>query len=122
MHPENDMAVLWQQAVHDNARTVSDRVISPSDEKRALQMYELALSLVEAKGTLVPVGFGTVMEYRTERMTIHYLPKSGHMDLWSGRKVLMIERRSGSVHVTRYIPGDWEPELEALVAKSPSKD
>jgi hypothetical protein len=82
-------------------------------------MYELALSVVEAKGTLVPVGFGTVMEYRTENITIHYLPKSGHMDIWSGRRVLKIERVRGEVQAALYVPGGWEDELEASASKSP---
>jgi hypothetical protein len=91
------------------------------DEERALEMYELAMALVKTNGALVPISSGVLREYRTETVTIHYLPKSGHMDVWSGRKVLTIERRAGSLRVERYVPGSWEGELEAAAAKSPSK-
>jgi hypothetical protein len=97
-------------------------VISPFDEKRALQMYELAMALVKTKGALVPISLGVLREYRAGSVTIHYLPQSGHMDVWSGRKVLKIERRAGTVHVTRYTPGDWEDELATAAAKSLSKE
>jgi hypothetical protein len=72
---------------------------------------------VKTKGAPVPIGLGMLREYRTESVTIHYLPESGHMDVWSGPKVLTIERRAGSVQVTCYTPGDWEDELEAAAAK-----
>jgi hypothetical protein len=91
------------------------------DEERALKMYELAMALVKTNGALVPISLGMVREYRAGSVTIHYLPKSGHMDVWSGRKVLSIERLRGDVRVTRYTPGDWEEELEALAANPRSK-
>lgn len=95
-------------------------MISSPDQKRALHMYELASKLVEAKGALVPIGLGTVMEYRVGNVTIHYLPKSGHLDVWYRRKVLTIDRWGGDLHVTRYTPGeDWEEELEKAVAAKP---
>jgi hypothetical protein len=84
-------------------------------------MYELAMALVKTKGALVPIGLGMLREYRVGSVTIHYLPKSGHMDVWYGRKVLKIERRAGSVHVTRYVPGYWEDELKAASTESPPK-
>ena len=96
-------------------------MISPSDEKRALQMYELAMELVKTRGALVPIGLGILREYRTESVTIHYLTKSGHMDVWSGPKVLTIERRGGSAYVTRYTPGDWEEQLEEAAAQPRSE-
>ena len=92
-----------------------------TDEKRALELYELALSLVEANGALVPIGFGKVVEYRAGSLTINYLPKSGHLDVWYSRKVLTIERWGVTLRVTRYVPGYWEDELEEAAAKSPSK-
>jgi hypothetical protein len=95
-------------------------VIATSDAIHALDMYELALSLVEAKGAPVPIGKGKVMEYRVGNLIIHYLPKSGHLDIWRRRKVLTIERWGGRLQVSRYAPGYWEDELEAAVAKSRS--
>ena len=97
-------------------------MISSPDQKRALHMYELASKLVEAKGALVPIDFGTVMEYRAGSLTIHYLPKSGHLDVWYRRKVLTIDRWGGDLHVTRYTPGeDWEEQLEKA-AKSTEQE
>jgi hypothetical protein len=91
------------------------------DQIHALEMYEYALSLVQAKGAPVPIGASAVMEYRIGSLTIHYLPKSGHLDVWSGRKVLTIDRWGGRLQVTRYVPGYWEDELEAAAVKSRAK-
>jgi hypothetical protein len=86
------------------------------DEKRGLHLYELALSLVEAKGVHVTVGTITLREYWCGAMIIHYMPRSGHMDVWYRRKVLTINRWKGSLQVTHYGRGDWEEELEAAAA------
>jgi hypothetical protein len=88
-----------------------------TDEKRALELYELALSVVEAKGVVVTVGLMTYREYRAGRLTIIYLPTSGHLDMWYGRKVLTINRRNETLRVDHYSPGDWEEELEEAAAK-----
>jgi hypothetical protein len=61
-----------------------------SNAIHALELYELALSLVQTKGAPVPIGKETVLEYRAGNLTIHYLPKSGHLDVWDRRKVLTI--------------------------------
>ena len=60
------------------------------DEKRALQMYELALPLVQAKGHFVTMGVMTFKEYSTGRLSIIYMPSTGHLDVWHGRKVLAV--------------------------------
>ena len=92
-----------------------------TDEKRALDLYGLALSLVEAKGVLVTVGATTLREYRGCTLIIHYMPRSGHMDVWYRRKVLTINRWRGSLQVTHYGPGeDWEEELE-VAAEAPKR-
>jgi hypothetical protein len=83
-----------------------------NDEKRALHLYELAIALVKTKGALVPIGSELLRQYRSGTLTIHYLPRSGLLHVWAGPKVLAIERRVGSVRVTRYTPGEWEEELE----------
>jgi hypothetical protein len=88
-----------------------------TDDARPLQIYELALSLVQAKGGLVTVGATTLWEYRGRILIIHYMPRSGHLDVWYRRKVLTINRWKGSLQVTHYGPGDWEQELEAAAAK-----
>ena len=94
--------------------------ISRAGEVRALEIYELALQLVEGRGVAHTIGTTSFREYRTGTLTIHYHPKSSHLDVWARRKVLTINRRDGSLKVTRYSPGeDWEAELEAAAAKSP---
>jgi hypothetical protein len=93
--------------------------ISPAGEIRALEIYELALQLVEALGVGHTIGTTPFREYRTETLTIHYLPKSGHLDIWARRKVLTINRWHGSLQVTRYVAGeDWEDELVACVSQT----
>ena len=91
-----------------------------SDEKRALHLYELALSLVEAKGVFVTLGATTFKEYRTGTITIHHLASLGRLDLWSRRKVLSIDKRGCSLRVAGFIPGeDWEDELETAANSAP---
>jgi hypothetical protein len=97
-----------------------NNAISPADEIRAMEIYELALQLVEARGVAHIIGTTPFREYRTGTLTIHYHPKSGHLDVLARRKVLTVNRMDGSLKVTRYSPGeDWEAELEAAAAKSP---
>jgi hypothetical protein len=85
-------------------------VISTNDV-RALELYELALSLVEAKGT--PVSGSTLVECRAGNLTIHYSAKTGHLEVWHLRKVLTVNRLPRSLKVSHYTPGEWEDELEA---------
>jgi hypothetical protein len=92
------------------------------DEKRALELYELALSVVEAKGIVVTVGLMTYREYRAGTLTIIYLPASGHLDVWFRRKVLTINRRGDTLKADYYSPGEWEEELEEAAAKFPPKE
>jgi hypothetical protein len=90
-------------------------------EKRALELYELALSVVEAKGVVVTVGLMTYREYRAGTLTIIYLPTAGHLDVWFRSKVLTINRRDGTLKVDRYSPGQWEEQLVEAAAKLRSK-
>ena len=92
-----------------------------TDEKRALEMYELALPLVEARGVLVTLGVTTFKEYRAGNLIIHYLPSLGRLNVWYRRKVLTIDKLGGNLLVTHYLSGDWEDQLEMAAAKSPSK-
>jgi hypothetical protein len=82
-------------------------------QERALKLHLLALSAVEAKGRLVTIGLTTLREYRSGNdPIIHYMPSSGHLDVWYRRKVLVINRQYGQLVVTQYTPGEWEQELE----------
>jgi hypothetical protein len=82
------------------------------DEIRALELYRLALSLVEAKGRSVSVGLTDHREFREGSLTIIYLPKSSHLDVWHRRKVLTINQRGKTPKVTYYSSGEWEEELQ----------
>lgn len=82
-----------------------------TNDIRALELYELALSLVEAKGT--PTAWSTLKDYRVGNLTIHYSVKTGHLEVWHLRKVLTVKRLPRSLKVGHYTPGEWEDELEA---------
>ena len=86
-----------------------------TNDIHALELYELALSLVEAKGV---VSGSTLLEYRAGNLTIHYLPTTGHLEVWYLRKVLTINRVRRTLKVTHYTPGEWEDELEGAAKKS----
>jgi hypothetical protein len=80
-------------------------------DARALQLYKAALVLVEAQGSSVSVGLTNFREYRGNGLIIHYMPRTGHLDVWHRRKVLLVERLNGELRVSRYTPGDWEMTL-----------
>jgi hypothetical protein len=85
-----------------------------ADDTRALQLYRLALSLVESKGAFVTLGVTTFQEYRAGNLIIHYVPSLGRLDVWYRRKVLTVDKLAGNLKVTGYKSGkDWEDELEA---------
>ena len=86
-----------------------------TNDIRALELYELALSLVEAQGVLV--SGSTLKDYRAGNLTIHYLQKTGHLEVWHLRKVLTVNRLPRSLKVSHYTPGEWEQELEAAAGK-----
>jgi hypothetical protein len=77
---------------------------------RGLQLYTLALSLVEAKGGLVTVVVMTFKEYQSDKLSVVLMPGSGNLDIWYRRKVLAFRPPPG---VTQYTAGEWEEELEA---------
>ena len=84
-----------------------------------MELYRLALALVDAEGRFVPVGLVTTKEYRGESLGVTWLPSSGHLDVWHRRKVLTVNIHKGSARVTHYIPGDWEQELEEVAKLKP---
>ena len=87
------------------------------NEERAIELYRLALSVVEQKGRFIAIGLVTYREYRGERLSITHLPSTGHIDVWSRRKVLAVNRQQGMLRVMFYAPGEWEVELEELATK-----
>jgi hypothetical protein len=82
-------------------------------EERALNLYKLALALVETNGAFISVGLTRLKEFRGNGLTIHHMPSTEHLDVWYRRKVLAVDRRQGKLKVSHYVPGeDWEQELE----------
>jgi hypothetical protein len=85
-----------------------------TNDVRALELYELAQSVVDAKGHSVGVGVLTYKEYRQEELTIRCWPSTGHLEVWQKRKVLSVNREYGQLMVRRYVPGKWEAVLEGV--------
>ena len=91
------------------------RTTATAGEVRALHLYELALALVEARGTLVTVGLTKLQELRTGSLLLRYQTAPASLEVWSAGKVLSVKGQEQALRVTRYRPGDWERELEAEV-------
>ena len=89
--------------------------IRMTDDARALQLYELALSQVEARGSFITVGLTRLKEYRAGSLLVRYQPTLGWLEVWAAGKVLSVKRQNDTFRVTRYRPGYWEEELEAAV-------
>jgi hypothetical protein len=82
-------------------------------DARALQLYELALSQVQARGSCITVGLTRLKEYRAGSLIVRYQPTLGWLEVWAAGKVLSVKRQNDTFRVTRYRPGYWEEELEA---------
>ena len=91
---------------------MKDDEFTTAEWKRALRMHDLALSLVQSKGLQFQSGALLMLQYKRGYLTIHYLPKAGHLSVWHRYKVLTINPRQGILRVARYLPGEWEEELE----------
>lgn len=85
-----------------------------TDDARALELYQLAQSVVDAKGRIVVVGLMAYKEYRGEGLSIRYWPSTGHLEVWQKHKVLVVNREYGDLNVRRYVPGKWEGMLEEV--------
>jgi hypothetical protein len=79
--------------------------------ERALKLYEVALSLLRLKGTVKLDGLASGLEYRGRLLNIEWRPDQGQLDIWSGRRVLSVERFCGKPQVIHYLPGRWELHL-----------
>jgi hypothetical protein len=79
-------------------------------KERALKMHDLALS-VRVKGTVKLDGLASGLEYRGRLLNIEWRPEQGQLDIWSGRRVLSVERFRGKPQVIHYVPGPWELQL-----------
>ena len=87
------------------------------DDAYALELYMMAVSVIEAKGAFISVGVTRLKEFRNGTLTIHYMPRTGHIDVWSGRKVFSVRRLKDGLRVAQYAPGEWEEELERAAGK-----
>ena len=79
--------------------------------ERALKLHEIALSVLRVKGTVKLDGLASGLEYRGTLLNIEWRPDQGQLDIWSGRRVLSVERFSGKPQVIHYVPGPWERHL-----------
>ena len=100
---------------------LADDVLSIADGRmtkdvRALELYELARSIVEAKGQSVSVGVLAYKEYRQDELSIRLWPSTGHLEVWHKRKVLAVNRAHGQLDVRHYVPGAWEKVLKDAAA------
>ena len=79
--------------------------------EHALNLHDLALSLVHKRGRPHLVGSSIVNEYCYGVLTIRHRADQNSLDIWFARKVLSVERWSGTLQVIRYEPGSWEADL-----------
>ena len=82
-----------------------------TETERALNMHDLALSVVRSKGVTKFEGSGTLLEYRYGLLTVQYRSGRGQLDVWCVEKVLAVERFGGKPQLIRYVPGAWERVL-----------
>jgi hypothetical protein len=87
-----------------------------TNDARALELYELARSVVEAKGRFVSVGVLTCKEYRQGELNIRIWPSTGHLEVWHKRKVLAVNREYGQLKARHYVRGEWEAVLDDVAA------
>ena len=87
-----------------------------TEHVRALELYELAQSVLDAKGRFIGVGVLAYKEYRQEHLSIRYWPSTGHLEVWHKRKVLAVNREYGRLTVRHFVPGEWERVLEEAAA------
>jgi hypothetical protein len=85
---------------------------------RALELYELARSIVEAKGRFVSVGVLPYKEYKLDELSIRFWPSTRHLEVWQKRKLLAVNYEYGQLTARRYVPGDWEVMLQDVAESS----
>jgi hypothetical protein len=79
-----------------------------TETERALNMHDLALSVVRERGTPIPVGVIPIMEYRRGLLSVRYWPQQGRLEV---SHVLSVERWGGKGQLIHYAPGSWEGDL-----------
>jgi hypothetical protein len=87
------------------------------NDSRAMELYRMAVSVVESKGQHITIGLTTLREYRYGNLIIHYRPSTGHIDVWFRRKVFSINRFKDGLRVAHFTQGASESELELAAGK-----
>jgi hypothetical protein len=82
-----------------------------TDDKRAFELHDLALSVVRAMGKPASDGGALVMECKLGQLVIRYWPKQRWLDVICNGRVLTVEQWAGALQIVRYIPGGWETRL-----------
>ena len=79
--------------------------------EHAMNLYDLALSVVRARARPRLMGSTVVREYSFGLLTIRYQPEQGSLDIWLVGRVLAVERWCGKPQLVLYAPGSWEGDL-----------
>ncbi len=79
--------------------------------ERALKLYDLALSVVRAKGRSIVEGSESIVKYRHGLLDIQYRPDRGQLDVWFHRRVLSVHSSRRKTQLMHYLPGHWELDL-----------
>ena len=79
--------------------------------ERALKLYDLALSVVRAKGRIIVEGSESIVKYRHGLLGIQYRADQGQLDVWFHRRVLSVESSGRKTQLMQYLPGHWELDL-----------
>jgi hypothetical protein len=77
----------------------------------AMNLYDVALSVVRARARPRLIGSTVVREYSSGLLTIRYQPEQGSLDIWFVGRVLAVEKWRGKPQLIRYEPGSWEGDL-----------
>ncbi len=80
--------------------------------EHSLALHGLALSLVQQRGRSRLIGSTRVQEYDYGVLTIRHWPNRNALHDYFARRVLSVERWSGTLEVIRYEPGSWEADLK----------
>jgi hypothetical protein len=95
--------------VRGRAVTTDDTMVAAliAYQRRAIELHDLALSLVCATGRPALGDCSSMTECKVGQLTIRYRAKERWLDVICDGRVLTVE----VLQVIRYIPGGWETTL-----------
>ena len=79
--------------------------------ERAVEAPRSCVVVVACEGDGQAGRLGQRARYRGGLFNIECRPDQGQLDIWSGRRVLSVERFRGKPQVIHYVPGPWELHL-----------